>query len=190
MRPDQAGVGIEPVRTTDGLAAAAKLFREYASSLDIDLAFQGFEAELAAMPGAYAPPDGELLLARASDGRPAGCVGLRPMKAAGCCEMKRLYVSRVGRGSGLGKALVEAVIREAERIGYREIRLDTLPSMKAAVALYLKSGFEPIEPYYETPVRGTVFLGRPLTPLGSEPGSLAAPELEAHGPERGLTPVL
>jgi ribosomal protein S18 acetylase RimI-like enzyme len=76
--------------------------------------------------------------------------------------MKRLYVSPEGRGSGLGKRLVEAVVREAERIGYREMRLDTLPSMAEAIALYRKSGFEPMEPYYDTPVSGTIFMRRAL----------------------------
>jgi ribosomal protein S18 acetylase RimI-like enzyme len=76
--------------------------------------------------------------------------------------MKRLYVSPDGRGSGIGKRLVEAIVREAERIGYREMRLDTLPSMAEAVALYRKSGFEPMEPYYDTPVIGTIFMRRAL----------------------------
>jgi ribosomal protein S18 acetylase RimI-like enzyme len=153
---------IAPVRTPDDLAAAVKLFRAYASSLDVDLSYQNFEAEMAAMPGKYAPPVGELLLARASNGTPVGCVGLRPIEPHGCCEMKRLYVSPEGRGSGLGERLVAAVVREAERIGYREMRLDTLPSMAGAIALYRKSGFEPMEPYYDTPVIGTIFLRRAL----------------------------
>ncbi len=80
----------------------------------------------------------------------------------GCCEMKRLYVSARGRGLGLGGALVDAIVGEAVRIGYREMRLDTLPSMVEAVALYGKAGFVPIEPYYDTPVAGTIFLGRRL----------------------------
>jgi ribosomal protein S18 acetylase RimI-like enzyme len=138
------------------------LFRAYASSLDVDLSYQNFEAEMAAMPGKYAPPAGELLLARMSNGTPVGCIGLRPIEPCGCCEMKRLYVSPDGRGSGIGKRLVEAIVREAERIGYREMRLDTLPSMAEAVALYRKSGFEPMEPYYATPVIGTIFMRRVL----------------------------
>jgi ribosomal protein S18 acetylase RimI-like enzyme len=138
------------------------LFRVYASSLDVDLSYQNFEAEMAAMPGKYAPPAGELLLARDSNGTPVGCIGLRPIEPDGCCEMKRLYVSPDGRGSGIGKRLVEAIVREAERIGYREMRLDTLPSMAEAIALYRKSGFEPMEPYYDTPVIGTIFMRRAL----------------------------
>jgi GNAT superfamily N-acetyltransferase len=159
---DPAPVQIAPVRTADDLAATVALFRAYASSLGVDLAYQDFTAELAAMPGKYAPPAGELLLARRRDGIPAGCVGLRPVDAEGCCEMKRLYVSPEGRGSGLGRRLVEAVVAEAERIGYREMRLDTLPFMAEAIALYRKSGFSPMEPYYDSPVIGTIFMRRSL----------------------------
>lgn len=158
---------IAPVRTPDDLAAATDLFRAYASSLDVDLAYQNFEAEMAAMPGQYAPPAGELLLARDAEGKPIGCVGVRPLEPRGCCEMKRLYVSPGGRGSGLGKELVEAAVRVAERIGYREMRLDTLPSMAEAQALYRKLSFESIEPYYDTPVVGTVFMRRLLAPSRS-----------------------
>jgi ribosomal protein S18 acetylase RimI-like enzyme len=155
---EQPSFRIAPVRTTNDLASTVKLFRAYASSLDVDLSYQNFEAEMEAMPGQYAPPAGELLLARDSNGTPVGCVGLRPIEPHGCCEMKRLYVSPEVRGFGLGERLVDAVVKEAERIGYREMRLDTLPSMAGAIALYRKLGFEPIEPYYETPVIGTIFI--------------------------------
>src|SRR3954453_6606447 len=97
---DLASVQITPVRTADDLASTVKLFREYAASLEIDLSYQNFEAELAARPGQYAPPSGELLLARDAKGSPLGCVALRPLDAHGCCEMKRLYVSPQGRGVG------------------------------------------------------------------------------------------
>jgi ribosomal protein S18 acetylase RimI-like enzyme len=151
---------IAPVRTAGDLASAVELFRAYAASLEIDLSYQDFEAEMEAMPGKYGPPAGELLLARYAGGIPVGCVGLRPIEPHGCCEMKRLYVAPEGRGSGLGECLVDAIVIAAERIGYREMRLDTLPSMAAAIALYRKFGFEPIEPYYETPVTGTIFMRR------------------------------
>jgi ribosomal protein S18 acetylase RimI-like enzyme len=153
---------IRPVRTAADLEATARLFDAYASSLGVDLSYQGFAEELATLPGKYAPPAGELLLARDIHGELLGCVGLRPMTPDGCCEMKRLYVSPGGRGLGLGRALIDAIIGEAVRIGYREMRLDTLPSMAEAIALYGKAGFTPIEPYYDTPVAGTIFLGRPL----------------------------
>ena len=154
---------IEPVRSGADLAATTRLFDEYAASLPVDLSYQDFAAELAGLPGKYAPPAGELLLARDGQGEPLGCVALRAIPPAGCCEMKRLYVRPRGRGLGLGMALVETVLSVAARIGYREMRLDSLPSMVEAVALYRKAGFGPIEPYYDTPVEGTVFLGRPLT---------------------------
>jgi ribosomal protein S18 acetylase RimI-like enzyme len=153
---------IRPVRSTDDLKATVELFEAYASSLGLDLSFQDFNAEMAAMPGKYAPPAGELLLARDIHGRPLGCVGLRPLPTDGCCEMKRLYVSPHGRGLGLGRALIDAIIGEARRIGYREIRLDTLPTMVEAISLYKKAEFISIEPYYETPIAGTIFFARLL----------------------------
>lgn len=153
---------IQSVMSKADLDATAGLFSAYAFSLGIDLAFQGFEAELAALPGGYAPPWGCLLLARDALGGAVGCVGVRPIMPDGCCEMKRLYVAPEGRDFGLGRRLVETVIAEAIRIGHCEIRLDTLPTMSGAIALYEKAGFRPIAPYYETPMAGTIFLGRSL----------------------------
>ena len=155
---------ITPVRTAVDLEATITLFRAYAASLDVDLAYQDFEGEMAAMPGKYAPPAGELLLARDASGRAVGCVGLRSLDALGCCEIKRLYVCPEGRGSGLGRRLVAVLIEVAERIGYREMRLDTLPSMAEARGLYRRLGFDVIEPYYDTPVAGTLFMRRRLPP--------------------------
>lgn len=153
---------ILPVRTPDDLAATIAMFRAYAASLGVDLAYQDFETELAAMPGKYAPPTGELLLARGGDSAPLGCVGLRSINPAGCCEMKRLYVSPNARGMGLGRALVEVVLDAATRLGFRELRLDTLPDMADAQALYARMGFVRIAPYYDTPIAGTVFMARAL----------------------------
>jgi GNAT superfamily N-acetyltransferase len=161
-----AAIRIAPVRDAADLAAAAALFRAYAASLPIDLAFQSFEAELAGLPGAYAPPTGALLLAARADGTPAGCVALRGIDPPGCCEMKRLYVAPEGRGTGLGRRLVAAVLAEAERLGYREMRLDTLPTLAAAIALYRDTGFEPIPAYYDTPIAGTVFFRKVLAGAG------------------------
>jgi ribosomal protein S18 acetylase RimI-like enzyme len=156
-----------PFRIGPALAAAdisdtARMFEAYAASLDVDLAYQGFAAELAGLPGLYAPPAGALLLARGLGGAALGCVALRPMAADGCCEMKRLFVAPAGRGLGLGRALLDAVLGAAARLGYREMRLDTLPTMDAAIALYQSAGFRDIAPYYATPVAGTLFLARPL----------------------------
>jgi ribosomal protein S18 acetylase RimI-like enzyme len=141
------------------MVVVAGLFRAYVDSLGIDLGFQAIEAELAGLPGKYAPPQGALLLARDAQGQPLGCVALRPL-AGTCCEMKRLYVTPAARGLRLGQALAEAAIAEAARLGYREMRLDSLPQMAAAQALYRKLGFVEIAPYYATPVVGTVFMGR------------------------------
>ena len=160
---------IAPVASGADLRAVAGLFRAYAASLPVDLAYQNFDAELAGLPGAYAPPAGSLLLAKNAAGEAVGCVALRAMTDAGCAEMKRLYVAPLGRGMGLGRALVEAVVGAAGRLGYREIRLDTLPTMGEAQALYRACGFERTEPYYATPVAGTIFMRRNLrdatTPL-------------------------
>jgi ribosomal protein S18 acetylase RimI-like enzyme len=158
----QAAFAIVPVRTPSDLADVIALFTAYASSLSIDLAYQDFADEMAAMPGKYAPPKGELLLARGADGQPLGCVGLRPLDAPGCCEMKRLYVAPEGRGLGVGRALAEEIISAAKRIGYREMRLDTLPEMDKAIAIYRTLGFVSIAPYYDTPIAGTLFLAKQL----------------------------
>jgi ribosomal protein S18 acetylase RimI-like enzyme len=156
------GFDIRPVRKTADLAATALLFEAYSNSLPVDLGYQDFASELATLPGKYSPPDGELLLATSRQEEPLGCVALRPLAFAGKCEMKRLYVSPASRGTGLGKALMASVIAEARRIGYDEMWLDTLPSMLAAQRMYREAGFEPMEPYYDTPVSGTVFLRLPL----------------------------
>jgi ribosomal protein S18 acetylase RimI-like enzyme len=142
--------------SADHIATTRRLFREYEASLGIELTFQGFAQEVAALPGAYALPAGRLFLA--IDGaEPAGCVALRPL-GDGLCEMKRLYVRPTARGARLGRRLADTVIREARAIGYTRMRLDTLPSMKEAFALYQTLGFREIAPYYENPIVGTRFM--------------------------------
>jgi len=128
------------------------LFREYAASLPFALDFQDFDRELAELPGAYAPPHGALLLARG-----AGCVGLRPIDET-TCELKRLYVRPSARGTGLGRRLAEAVVAEARRLGYEEMRLDTVPGMDSAQSLYERLGFREIPPYRPNPIPGARFL--------------------------------
>lgn len=142
--------------------AAAALFEAYSASLGIDLGFQDFEAEVATLPGRYATPSGALLLARDGSREPAGCIALRPLASPGGCEVKRLYVTEAARGLGLGRSLIEAIIAEARRIGYREMRLDTLPHMHGAIALYRQAGFVAVSAYYDTPLAGTIFMGRSL----------------------------
>ena len=150
---------IEPAGEAD-LPEVRALFLEYAGSLGIDLGYQGFDDELAGLPGDYAPPRGRLLLAR--DGaRALGCAALRPL-GPDVCEAKRLYVRPEARGTGLGRCLTDALFAEARAIGYARLRLDTLPSMKQAIALYLSLGFRPIAPYRYSPVEGTLFLEKDL----------------------------
>ena len=132
------------------------LFEEYAVSLGFDLCFQGFAEELANLPGAYATPAGRLMLALAGSDA-AGCVALRPLEP-GICEMKRLYVRPAYRGSGLGRRLVERVIAEGRTVGYQRMRLDTLPSMVNAKALYRQLGFVPIKTYSSSPIPEAEYL--------------------------------
>ena len=149
-------IEIVQAETPERIAEARQLFVEYADSLGFDLAFQGFGEELAGLPGDYAPPRGRLLLA-IHDGRPAGCVALRDL-GEGICEMKRLYVRPGFRGLQIGHALTLAVIAEAREIGYGRMRLDTVPAMERARALYRSLGFREIPPYRFNPVPGTAFL--------------------------------
>ncbi len=139
------------------LPVVRRLFREYADGLGVDLCFQDFEAELASLPGKYAPPRGRLLLGW-DGGDALGCVALRPIDG-NVCEMKRLYVRPGARGLRLGRLLVERLLAEARGIGYRRICLDTLPTMLPAQRLYESLGFEPIEPYVHNPIPGARFLG-------------------------------
>jgi GNAT superfamily N-acetyltransferase len=158
MLPD--GVTIWQAASAEEIAAARVLFEEYAAALGINLSYQGFPDELAALPGLYAPPRGRLLVAWVGD-EAAGCVALRPF-GDDACEMKRLYVRPVFRGGGIGKQLGEAIIAEARQIGYATMRLDTVPKLEAATRLYESLGFVRREAYYETPVVGTVFMEKVL----------------------------
>ena len=149
-------------RSTDDIKHARELFKEYAAWLEIDLCFQNFDRELAELPGDYAPPEGRLLLAFDNE-QLAGCVALRKI-GDGICEMKRLFLRPVFRGKGLGRSLTDAIIREARVIGYKRLRLDTLPpKMNDAIALYRSLGFKEIEPYYPNPVPGARFMELDLT---------------------------
>jgi GNAT superfamily N-acetyltransferase len=138
-----------------------RMIEEYVSWIGLDLAFQDIDAERAGLPGEYAPPTGVLFVAPGGEGRLAGMIGLRRFDA-GICEMKRLFVRPEARGRGLAKQLIAAVLDEARRLGYAEIRLDTLPMMGDAQSLYVSLGFDDIAPYYETPIAGTRFMAKRL----------------------------
>ncbi|MCI0409438.1 MAG: GNAT family N-acetyltransferase [Acidobacteria bacterium] len=140
----------------DEIAIARGLFREYEAELGMDLCFQGFERELAGLPGDYAPPSGRLLLAW-MNGQPVGCVALRRIEE-GVCEMKRLYLKPSMRRGGAGRLITLTLIQEARTLGYRRLRLDTLPVMKAAIALYRSLGFQSIPPYRHNPIEGVLYL--------------------------------
>jgi ribosomal protein S18 acetylase RimI-like enzyme len=146
--------------TEQALQDTRAIFREYALQLGVDLCFQGFEAELASLPGQYAAPAGALLLARV-DGQVAGCGGMRPLPEVDypdACEMKRLYVRPAFRGHGLGRLIAQALMDHALQAGYSTMLLDTLDEMEAARGLYQTLGFIEVPPYYFNPIAGAHYL--------------------------------
>ncbi len=151
-----AAIDLRQAQTPEDLRLARELFREYADWLKVDLCFQGFDEELAGLPGKYAPPAGRLLLARA-DGAAAGCIALRPLEP-GVGEVKRMYVRPAFRRRGIARALADALVAQARAIGYQRLRLDTLSFMRDAGALYRSLGFVEIAPYYHNPLQGTIYL--------------------------------
>jgi putative acetyltransferase len=147
---------ITKATTERELSEARKLFLEYASSLGFDLSFQKFDEEIARFPGEYSCPEGCILLAL-ENGAVAGCAAMRKI-VEGICEMKRLYVRPEFRGKGIGKALALEIVEEARRAGYDRMRLDTVPDMVEAIALYRLMGFKEIEPYRHNPMAGALFM--------------------------------
>jgi putative acetyltransferase len=144
------------------IEAARALFREYGASLGFSLCFQSFDQELAGLPGSYAPPRGRLLLALDAEKHAApeyaGCVALHPLEDD-ICEMKRLYVRPEFRGRGVGQQLVSAIITAARELGYKSMRLDTVPGvMDSAIKMYRQTGFSEILPYTHNPVPGAIFM--------------------------------
>lgn len=153
-------IEIIPAQFPEDAAAVRALLLEYREGLGFDLCFQDFDRELAELPGEYAPPGGALLLA-VDGGRPAGCVALRRIDGE-ICEMKRLYLRSSCRGTGCGRRLAETILAEARRMGYSRMRLDTVPSMTEAIALYRRLGFREIGPYRYNPIEGTLYMERTL----------------------------
>ena len=163
-------IAIVPADNPIRIAAVRELFQEYAASLSFNLCFQSFEEELARLPGEYAPWSGMLLLGLVDD-EAAGCVAMHRLEGAmagahgdlyggsDVCEMKRLYVRPEFRGCGLGHKLIDAILKCAAGIGYRRMRLDTIPSeMSSAVEMYRKLGFAEIEPYRTNPIPGAKYM--------------------------------
>ena len=157
---DKPSITLRTPSTPAELDAVRDIFREYASTLGVDLCFQGFDAELAQLPGDYAEPRGALLVA-VVEGAVAGCCALRPLDTAdypNASEMKRLFVRKAFRGFGLGRELAEAMLDRARQAGYACVLLDTLDDMESARALYADLGFEEIPPYYHNPIAGAHYL--------------------------------
>ena len=155
-----SGFGVAEALDGDSVAACRELLAEYRQGLGVSLCFQGFDDELATLPGAYARPRGRLLIARIV-GEPAGCVALRPLDADNA-ELKRLYIRPAYRGMGLGRVLAECAIDEARAIGYRTLKLDTLPGMAPAQHLYSELGFVDCGPYNDNPLQGVRFMSLAL----------------------------
>lgn len=153
-------MNIEAALFPTDLELVRALLREYAFEQAVDLCFQNFTAELESLPGAYAPPGGQLFLAR-EGAACAGCVALRP-RGGGDAEMKRLFVRPAFRGLHIGRQLADTVLHEAAAAGYRRLLLDTLPTMTTAIAMYRRLGFVEIPPYRSNPVPGALFLARDL----------------------------
>lgn len=147
---------IESAESPQLIRMVRELFLEYSESLGVDLCFQGFAEELASLPGEYSRPEGRLLLMM-DEQQAVGCLALRPI-GHNVCEMKRLYLRPEYRGKGAGRTLIDTLIRAAREIGYERMRLDTLPSMTKAIAIYRSLGFKEIPPYRVNPVVGASFL--------------------------------
>ena len=153
-------IRISEARWPEGRATVEALFREYMSSLAEDISFQNPDDELASLPGKYARPGGVVLIAWEGT-EPAGAIACR-MFEPGVCEMKRLYVRPTFRGRNLGRELANELIEDARGRGYRTMLLDTLASMQAARELYRDLGFRPVQPYYDNPLPGTLYMALEL----------------------------
>ena len=180
-QPHAATAAIRQAASVADIALARVLMQEYADSLNVDLCFQGFAAELAGLPGAYAPPRGRLLLA-GMPGTAFGCIALRPLVIGSydsiattpVGEIKRLYVQPAQRAGQWGRQLATALIAEAQAIGYRELKLDTLAQMAPARALYAKLGFRECAAYYANPLPGVMYMSLTLSRFDPARGETSA----------------
>lgn len=150
------------INAAEDMALVRNMFLEYSRELGDDFCFQGFQDELATLPSKYAPPKGCILQANLK-GAVGGIVALRPYDGLhGCCEMKRMYVRPEFRGAGLGRLLADAIVERATSLGYDRMLLDTLIRLQPAVALYRSLGFKEIDPYYQNPISGVIFMAKDL----------------------------
>lgn len=154
------GLSIRPAADAD-MAEVTRLFRDYEAWLGVPLCLQGFDEEVASLPGIYAPPAGGLWLAWLGE-RAVAVIGLRALPEPGSCEMKRLWVDPEAQGLGLGRHLAETCLAAARSKGYRLMRLDTLPKLTAALALYHSMGFRACDRYNDNNLPGVLFLERDL----------------------------
>ncbi|MGH8014932.1 MAG: GNAT family N-acetyltransferase [Candidatus Zixiibacteriota bacterium] len=153
---DSITVKSVPTDSKAEIQTIRELFLEYAKSLNFDLCFQGFDKEVAGLPGGYAPPDGRLMLALC-DRKVAGCVGLQKV-TDGVCEMKRLWVRPEFRGRKIGRKLADAIIAESRQIGYTLIKLDTIDTMVEAISMYKSMGFSETSAYRYNPIEGAKYM--------------------------------
>ena len=143
------------VETGVHIREVKQLFAEYTETLGFDLDFQDYDDEIAHLPGDYTPPSGRLYLAL-YDGAIAGCIALRKLTPT-VCEMKRMYVKPMYRCKGVGKNMALKVLDDARHIGYEKMRLDTIDTMHAAIALYRRLGFKSIPAYRKNPIEGACY---------------------------------
>lgn len=178
--PEKPDITLHLVADPGQSSVARALFREYQAEIGIDLSFQDFSAEVASLPGGYAPPRGRLYVVNV-DGEPAGCIALRP-RTGDVCEMKRLFVRARYRTLRLGRLLSEQLIADARSMGYARMVLDTLPSMQRAQSLYRSLGFKAIDPYTFNPVEGAVYMELKLNDPGTPSQSDCSWPVPGNGP--------
>lgn len=143
-------------KSDEDFKTAIQLFKEYAAQIGVDLEFQNFTNEIQNIEIQYSRPKGIIFIARNDKNLPLGCFGIRALEGS-ICELKRMFLKKEARGLGLGKQMLEKAIETAKELGYQKMRLDTLPTMNAAIGLYKKIGFYEIEPYRFNPIQGTKY---------------------------------